>query len=179
MARVDRRLPAGRNPMSAMSGNTARGRLIVALSFVVALILMVIPVPDWAEPYRPDWVGLVLIYWCMATPSLVAVGSGWLVGLVADVAQGTLLGQNALAKTVMAFLAGVFHLRVRMFPLWQQSLFVFALVLINQALVFWIKGLLGQYVSGWTYWMPSVSSMVIWPWLFIVLRDVRRFGRVG
>ncbi len=156
-----------------------RGRWVILISFVVALVLTAIPLPDWAAPFRPDWIGLVLIYWCMAAPRLVGVGTGWLAGLIVDVMQGSLLGQNALAKSVVAFLAVTFHLRVRMFPLWQQALAVFLLMAVNQVLVVLVKGIIGEYTVAWIYGMPAVSSMLIWPWLFIIMRDIRRRGRVS
>ncbi|NOZ11906.1 MAG: rod shape-determining protein MreD [Gammaproteobacteria bacterium] len=154
-----------------------RCRVVIATSFLLALILDVVPLPHWAEPFRPEWVSLVLIYWCMAMPQTVNVGYGWLMGLIVDLMQGSLLGQNALAKSVIAFLAVAFHLRVRMFPLWQQSIFVAILVLIGQAITIWVKGLTGGLYPTWVQWMPGLSSMVLWPWLFVVLRDVRRLSR--
>jgi rod shape-determining protein MreD len=156
-----------------------RGRVVILVTFAIALVLQAVPLPRWAAPYRPDWVGLVLIYWCMATPQRVGVGSGWVAGLVLDVMQGSLLGQNALAKAVLAFLANTFHLRIRMFPVWQQALTVLAFTMVNQALIVWIKGVTGELYGLWWYWAPCIASMVIWPWLFIILRDVRRYGRVS
>jgi rod shape-determining protein MreD len=157
----------------AMS-NTNRSRLVIAITFLVAIVLSILPGPDWAEQFRPNWVALVLIYWCMATPQRVGVGTGWSVGLILDVLYGSLLGEQAVAKTLLAFLTLKLHLQLRMFPRWQQAVSVLVLIALNHLLILWIKSLVGQAPVDWTYWTPSVVSMLIWPWLFVILRDVRR-----
>src|SRR3989344_1443770 len=102
-------------------GPTTKSRLTLAATFAIAILLSVMPGPGWAEPFRPDWVGLVLIYWCMATPTRVGVGTGWLLGFIQDVLFGSLLGSHAIAKTLIAFITLKLHLQLRMFPRWQQA----------------------------------------------------------
>jgi rod shape-determining protein MreD len=153
---------------------TAKGRWVLALTFGIALFLAIMPLPTWAEPFRPDWVGLVLIYWVMAAPQRVGVGTAWALGFVLDVLQGAVLGSNALAKALIAFLTLKLHLKLRMFPRWQQAAAVLVLLLLNQLLVLWIRGFVGRAPDTWVYWTPSIVGMLVWPWLFVVLRDVRR-----
>jgi len=160
-------------------GHNARSRLIIAASFLVALVLSILPWPVWTEQFRPDWVALVLIYWCMALPTRVGVGTAWSVGLMLDVLYGSMLGENALAKSLIAFLTVRFHLQLRMFPRWQQAVVVLLLVAANNLLVLWIKNLAGQAPSTWSYLTPSIVSMLLWPWLFVILRDIRRHGNVS
>ena len=157
----------------------ARGRLIIAATFVVALVLTILPWPVWTEQFRPDWVALVLIYWCMALPGRIGVGSGFLAGLTLDVLYGSLLGSNALAKTVVAFLAVRLHLQLRMFPRWQQAVSVLGLLVVNQLLVLWIRGAIGQAPDTFSYWTPSIVGALLWPWLFVILRDLRRRGGIA
>jgi rod shape-determining protein MreD len=155
-----------------------RGRLVLYTTFAIALILSVVPVPNWAEPFIPDWVALTLIYWCMAAPERVSVGTGWVLGLILDVLYGSLLGQHALALTVISFVTVKMHLKFRMFPRWQQAVSVLILLAMNQLLVIWIRGITGQAPDTIAYWTPSIVGMILWPWLFVVLRDVRRRGKV-
>jgi rod shape-determining protein MreD len=150
----------------------------IVTSFVVALMLTMLPLPDWAEPARPEWVAMVLIYWCMALPARVGIGVGWLMGLLVDVTRGALLGQHALALALVAYITLSLHQRLRVYPLWQQSLVVLMLVALEQLLVLWIKGVIGQSPGSWAYWLPSLTSMLLWPWMFLILRDVRRHFRV-
>jgi rod shape-determining protein MreD len=159
--------------------HNARSRLIIATSFLVALVLSILPWPVWTEQFRPDWVALVLIYWCMALPARVGVGTAWSAGLMLDVLYGSMLGENALAKSLIAFLTVRFHLQLRMFPRWQQAVVVLLLVIVNNLLVLWIKHLAGQAPATWSYLTPGIVSMLLWPWLFVILRDIRRHGNVS
>ena len=160
-------------------GAAGRGRLLIAATFLVARVLSILPWPVWTEQFRPDWVTLVLIYWCMALPNRVGAGTGWTAGLILDVLYGSILGENALAKALVAFLTVHFHLQLRMYPRWQQAVVVLLLVTVNNLLVLWIKHLAGQAPATWSYLTPSIVSMLIWPWLFVILRDIRRHGNVG
>lgn len=148
--------------------------LPILVSFLLAMILTSLPLPESAVIYRPDWLALVLIYWCMALPDRIGIFTGWLLGLVLDVMYGSLLGQNAMAFSIIAYLVNILHLRVRMFPLWQQSVMVFLLVILHLAMSAWIRGIAGQFFVTWTYWMPALTSALVWPFIFIVLRDFRR-----
>jgi rod shape-determining protein MreD len=153
---------------------TGRGTGVIALSFIIALMLTALPMPEWAILWRPAWVALVLIYWCMALPGRTGVLVGWSVGMLLDVMAGTLLGQHALALAVIAFIAHKLHRRVRVLPVWQQGVTVFGLVFVFQALVLWINGIKGMPVTINAYLAAPLISMLLWPWVFVVLRDTRR-----
>lgn len=150
------------------------GGWIIAASFIIALMLTMMPLPDWAELARPEWVALVLIYWCLALPDRIGVGIAWIVGLLLDVVHGAVIGQYAMAMVVIALLTLKFHQRIRLFPIWQQAFLVMVFILLEQLLVLWVKGIIGQPPGTWLYWLPSLSSMLFWPWIFLLLRDLRR-----
>ncbi len=152
--------------------------VVILVLFLIALVLTVMPLPDWARDFRPQWVALTLIYWCIALPQRVGVGTAWTLGVLEDVLTGTLLGQHALGLSVTAFLALRLHQRIRVFPLWQQSLSVFVLLLVEHLLSLWVIGATGQPTPSLWYWMPTVVGMFLWPWLYIILRDVRRRFKV-
>ena len=88
---------------------------VIWTSFLVALILTILPLPAWAGPYRPEWTLLVLIYWCMAIPQRVCIGVGWVVGILLDALRESLLGQNALGFALAAFVTIKLHQRLRVF----------------------------------------------------------------
>jgi rod shape-determining protein MreD len=161
-----------------MSLVNRKGGLVILLSFVASLMLTIFPIPEWAETVRPEWVAMVLIYWCIALPDRVGIFTAWFVGLTLDVASGALLGQNALALSVLAFLALKLHLRIRLFPLWQQSMSILLLVTLHQMITLWIKGVVGQSTHSWAYWLPSISSMMLWPLVYMTLRFFRRYYRI-
>ena len=156
-----------------------QGGKVILLTFVLAMFFVVMPLPEWIRAYRPEWVSLVLIYWCLAIPSKVNVGTAWLAGLCVDVLTGTLLGQHALALAVIAYVAVKLHRQIRVYPLWQQSLSVFTMIAIGQLLIVWIKGIAGESPQTWVYWAPSITSAIVWPWVFMFLRGLRRSYRVA
>ncbi len=162
-----------------MSGPRAQGRLVIALSIIVALMLTVVPLPGWAQPLRPEWSALVIIYWCMALPHRVGVGIAWVVGLLLDVLTGTLLGQHALGLALIAYLTVLLHQRIRVFPVRQQALTVLVLLLLYQLVILWAMGVTGRAPRDWTYWGASLTGTLLWPWVFITLRHLRRRHRVA
>ena len=150
------------------------GGIIILLRFLIALLLTIMPLPEWARLLRPQWYTLVLIYWTLALPQRVGVGIGWLVGITVDVMTGTLLGQHALPLALIAYITYETHQRVRLFPLWQQSLIVMALLLIEKLLSIWVMGTLSLPAPPLSFWAPPLIGMLLWPWIYIILRDVRR-----
>lgn len=154
------------------------GGKIILITFIIALLLTIMPLPDWLRYARPDWVGLVLIYWCLAVPDRVGVNTGWLTGLLVDLLTGTLLGQHALSLTVVAWLTLKFHQRMRLFPVWQQAVTVMVLLIVHQLLALWISRIIGHPSAPWYVWMPAITGMLIWPLVFTALRGLRRGFRV-
>ena len=106
-----------------MSDEYAYRHTPVVVSMVVALMLTMAPLPDWLDPYRPNWVALTLIYWSISYPHSYSIGTAWMAGLVLDVAQGTLLGQHALALSIVSYVTLKFYLQLRQFPLLQLKRF--------------------------------------------------------
>ena len=151
-----------------------QGRWVIPASFVVTLLLTALPMPEAVAGWRPAWVALALVYWCIAAPERVGVVVGWTVGLLLDVMTGTLLGQHALGLSVVAYIAHRTHRSVRVLPLWRQAVTVFALVFLYQALVLWSNGIRGLPVEAPAYWTSPLLSALLWPWVFVVLRVVRR-----
>ncbi|MCB1844784.1 MAG: rod shape-determining protein MreD [Halioglobus sp.] len=155
-----------------MAKRRAIRRLPVLISIVVAMTLAIAPLPEAAEPFKPDWVLLTLIYWSMILPRNFSVGSAWITGLVLDVAQGTLLGQHALALSAIVFLTVRFHLQLRLFPLSQMTLTVAALISLYQFILFWINGVAGVGASGISFWGPLFSGTLLWPLVYLLFGTV-------
>lgn len=151
-----------------------RGFSVIAATLLISLVLSILPMPEGLQLYRVQWTALVLIYWCMAVPERVGVGVSFAVGLLLDILTGTLLGQHALGLSVIGFLTIKSYQRVRVFPLWQQSLFVMLLLFIERLLFFWVDGTIGRPAKGTESWIAPLLGGLIWPWLFIIMRDLRR-----
>lgn len=151
---------------------------VIALSFVVAFMLTAAPLPDWALPWRPAWIAMVLVYWCMALPERVGVLTGWAIGLVLDVMHGSILGQHAFGLAFVAYITVQYHQRVRVFPLTQQAMFVASLIFLYLVVMLWIYNVLGSVNYGPHYLLATITTALLWPWVFIILRDVRRRAKV-
>jgi rod shape-determining protein MreD len=146
----------------------------IYFSFLFALILTVIPLPTWAIWFRPQWVLLALIFWSMCVPEVVGVFTAWVLGLMVDALQANILGQNALIFSLIVFLVYPFHQRLRLFPIWQQTVVISGLLLLGQGILICIHGIVGELNHSWQYFAPVIVSTLLWPWLATYLNQVNR-----
>lgn len=156
------------------------GTFVPLLTTLAAIVLTVVPMPDTVAVWRPHWVALVMIYWHLETGNLRSLGAAFAIGIVLDLTTGTLLGQHALGLVIINFLVGRFRNRLRFFPPWQQALAVGALLINERVVQLWTIGLLERGWPDWSWWLPPVTGMLLWPWLFLLLdalRSQRRFAR--
>ncbi|MDZ7828733.1 MAG: rod shape-determining protein MreD [Halofilum sp. (in: g-proteobacteria)] len=148
---------------------------LVPLTVAVALMLVMLPLPEAVEPLRPDWVALVVLYWAVALPERFGLVFAWCAGLLLDVTTGALLGQHALGLVLIAAIALRVHQRLRVFPLPHQALVVVALVFFKQVIVLWTSGVAGRAPEEpWLYMLAPLTAFVFWPIVFVILRDLRR-----
>lgn len=155
------------------------GTWVIIFSLILAMILTVLPLPYWLELIRPEWVAMVVIYWVMALPNRFGVGYAWLTGLLLDVLTGNVLGQQAMGLVVVAFLTLQTHQRLRVYPIGQQAFMVMVLIALYQMLLLWVRGIIGQPPETWVYWLPSLFSMLMWPLIFLLMRELRRRYQVN
>ena len=152
---------------------------VILLSFLVAVILALVPLPIWSLWARPEWLALVLVYWIIALPHRVGIFTGLLLGVMMDVLEGAVLGQNALALVVVASLSLILYQRMRVTNLWQQAAMVFLLVGINQLICQWIQNLQGVAAQTPLFLLPAFTSALLWPVILHVLRGLRRHYEVN
>ena len=151
---------------------------VIPATFLASYVLISFPVGLQWRGYAPDWVTLVLIYWCMAAAQRVGVGAAWLVGLGLDLLTFGLVGSHALTKTVIAFLVGRVALRLRVYPVWQQTAFILILLVVETAILVAIKYLVDGRLGGMVSWPALAVGVAVWPLLFWILRRCRRWGRL-
>jgi len=150
---------------------------LIFISFLVAFALSILPLPTWLAPYRPDWISLMLIYWCLVLPERVGVVTGWSLGLLLDILLGSLIGQRALSLSIVAYASVKLHQRTRLYPMWQQALTVLLMLLLNQLFILWISGIIGRPPKTPFYWAPSFVGFFLWPWLFYFMNAVQQQTR--
>jgi rod shape-determining protein MreD len=148
-------------------------RMPMALSALVALALAVLPLPSALAVFRPDFLVLVVFYWSIESPRAGGLSLAFFSGLALDVISGMVLGQHALALTLMAAWATHLRLRLRVFSVLSQSLTIFALLAGYQFILFWVDGATGNPVTSFGRWLAPVIGAAIWPLLAGTLGRVR------
>ena len=138
-------------------------RIPMMLSALVALALAILPLPGAVDAFRPDFLVLVVFYWSIESPRAGGLALAFFSGLALDVIHGVVLGQQALALTLMAAWATHLRLRVRVFSVLSQCLTIFALLTGYQFILFWVDGATGNPVTSFSRWLAPVIGALIWP----------------
>lgn len=149
----------------------------VLISIVIASVLTVIALPEAVRVLRPFWLALIVIYWTIEAPDRIAIGFAFLLGLLQDLLVGTLLGEHAFRLAIIAFIVLRFRSRIRFFPMWQQALAVGALLLNDRVVVLILRAIAGEFAIDWRYWLAPLIGAALWPWVFLLLDDLRSRGR--
>ena len=157
----------------------ANNGIIVVFSLLLALIASIMPMPLSVDAFRPDWVLIVLVYWSLALPNRVNIVTAWVMGFLLDVLLGSVLGVHAAAMALAVYIAAVNYQKIRNFSLWQQAFIVGVLAALYHLLVFWMQRLLTDVVFLPSYLYPVLTSVVLWPWMFLLLRKVRRHFKIS
>jgi rod shape-determining protein MreD len=139
------------------------------LTAVVALILTVLPLPPSADILRPAFLVLTVIYWSVNAPRTGGIAFGFFAGLILDVFQGPVLGEHALALSLITYIAVREHQRVRSKPLIQQALIIGVFMLFYEVVLFMIDGWTGHPVTSPLRWAHVISDTLIWPLASVVL----------
>jgi rod shape-determining protein MreD len=147
-------------------------------TLVFALASMLVPLPGVLEPFKPYWPALVLLYWSLESEDRVTLGLAFSVGLAADLLNGVVLGEQALRLCALAFIALRFRSRLRFFPMWQQALAVLALLLNDRILLLIVRVLAGASLPPASWWISPFVGAALWPFLFLLLDDLRARLRI-
>ena len=159
------------------SGELRSSGFRVFATVIIALIFAIVPLPEAIEAARPHLLLLFVIYWALSAPRAMGLTFAWLCGLLIDLLQGPLLGQHAVAFLLVAFLTHKFQLRMRIFPIYQQTMWVLVLLVIYEFVVFWIDGIIGPAVTTWLRWLPVLTSTLLWPVVVATLDTWNRARR--
>jgi rod shape-determining protein MreD len=155
-----------------------RSMAFILLSIFAALIIAVMPLPIALEPYRPDVVLLVLVYWSLALPHRVNIVLAWIAGLIIDLALGSPLGSHSLAYSIIIYVTASNYQKIRNYSVWQQALLLSLFLALYYLMLFWINHFLLDIYFLPQYLWPVLTGALCWPWLFFLLRKYRRHFRV-
>ena len=139
----------------------SRTRLL--LSALIALILTVLPLPRSLDVVRPAFLVLTVLYWSVNAPRAGGLAIGFFAGLMLDAFQGPVLGEHALALSLVTYIAVREHQRLRSKPAIQQAMIVFAFLIVYEIVLFMIDGWTGHPVTSPLRWVHTVSGALIWP----------------
>ncbi|HTG95853.1 MAG TPA: rod shape-determining protein MreD [Burkholderiales bacterium] len=145
-----------------------RASTIIA-SFAIAMFINFLPWRDLR--LVPDFVALVLVFWCVRQPRLVGLGVAWALGLITDAGNGVLLGQHALAYSIIAFLGIWLSRRILWFGPGLQALHVGAILLVGQAVALLVRVIAGDSFPGWALLVGPIAGAILWPvvsWLLLI-----------
>lgn len=142
-------------------------------SVLLCFLLQLMPLPQALLPLKPYWLALVLVYWTLETPERIGLGLAFMLGLAGDALTGELLGEHALRLCILCFILLRFRARLRFFPMWQQALAVLALLLNDRIVMLMIRAAIGIPLPPPSFWLAPLVGMLAWPWLFLLLDDVR------
>ena len=135
--------------------------LFIAFSLLAALAVNLLPLGR--VPAMPDLLALTLAFWAVHQPRRVGVGTAFFFGLAMDVHQGALLGQHGLAYALLAYAAIALHRRLLWFPVLQQALQVFPLLLAAHLMALLVRLLAGDLFPGWGFFLAPVFEALLWP----------------
>ncbi|OBT17434.1 rod shape-determining protein MreD [Vibrio sp. UCD-FRSSP16_10] len=161
-----------------MMNNILGSKLVIWTTFLVALILQAIPWPGTMDILRPSWLVLVTCYWVMAAPHRVNVGTGLILGLLWDLLLGSTLGIHGMMMAIVTYLVAINFLVIRNMALWQQALVMALLSMLSISIEFFGEFVIQDVVFNPASLWVALINAILWPWLFLLLRRVRRIWRV-
>lgn len=150
-----------------------RNAWVLPVSLLLALLLGLVPLPAVLQPLRPYWLALVLAYWVLEEPEKIGLGAAFLLGVLADLVFGGLLGEQAMRLAIFAFILDRFRARLRFFPLSQQALAIGGLLLNDRVVSAVIHLVLGAPQHPWTFWWAPLLGMLLWAPLHFALDALR------
>ncbi|WP_373976557.1 rod shape-determining protein MreD [Chitinibacter sp. SCUT-21] len=135
----------------------------IFFSFIIALLINLLPWQITSINFAPDFVALLIIYWTLNQPRLFGIAWAFLLGILMDVADGNVLGQHALAYSIIAFLTLSRQRQMAVFPFWQQALIALALLMLSQTIMLVIRLSMGASMVGWGYFAGNLFAAFMWP----------------
>lgn len=147
-----------------------RNGWFVWFSLGIALLMSIAPIPEFMAVGRPLWLPLMVSFWLLMAPQKIGMTRIWLLGLVSDVLCGTLLGYNALLLSLLVSMVLSLQQRLRLFPLWQQSLALLVLFGLVQLVQLWLDSLGGNRAPSLLALLPALVSALLWPWITAVMQ---------
>lgn len=151
----------------------------VTISTFFALVLMLIQLPQSLFYFWPDWIALVVIYWSLNEPSRIGPFIGFIIGTLLEVLFVRTFGILGLGLATLSFIVNSTHLQLRALSPWQQMLLIGFFVGLFKLITGWFYGLVSDFEISTEYWYSLVGDILVWPFVAILLNELRRVLRVS
>ncbi|MDP2572984.1 rod shape-determining protein MreD [Vibrio penaeicida] len=161
-----------------MANSVLKGRMVIWATFLIALVFQSIPWPGMFEIFRPAWLLLIVFYWVLALPHRVNVGTALVLGLIWDLLLGSTLGIRGMMMSITVYLVAMNFLVLRNMALWQQAIIIGALTALAELLEFFGEYLIQDVTFNPLSLWAAVVNCILWPWIFLLLRRVRRHWHI-
>ncbi|NOH96438.1 rod shape-determining protein MreD [Vibrio sp. 99-70-13A1] len=161
-----------------MANSVLRSKIVIGCSFLVALVLQTIPWPGSLDLFRPSWLLLVTCYWVLALPHRVNVGTALILGLLWDLLIGSTLGIRGMMISIVVYIIALNFLVIRNLALWQQAMIIAALTVLFEVFIFFGEYLIQNVVFNPLSLWSALINCILWPWMFLLMRRVRRHWHV-
>ncbi len=157
-----------------MTNSLFRSQMVIGATLLLALVLQTIPWPGILDFTRPSWLLLVLGYWVLALPHRVNVGTALVLGLIWDLLIGSTLGIRGMMMSIVIYVLALNFLVLRNMALWQQAMVVALLSIALEVLIFFGEYLVQDVTFNPLSLWSGLINCILWPWMFLLLRRVRR-----
>lgn len=143
--------------------------LRIFVSFLLAALLTCMPLPKFLHWLWPQWLLLVMMFWIINLPDRIGFGTAFGIGLLLDTLSGSMLGEHSLALIIITYFLIKFNNKIAFSRISAQSIIIFILVFLYQALLYWIHGMIKNLPATPTYWLSSITTALIWPSVALLL----------
>ncbi|MDA0148579.1 rod shape-determining protein MreD [Vibrio sp. LaRot3] len=161
-----------------MGNSVFKGKMVLFASFVIALTLQTIPWPGVLDLLRPSWLLLVTCYWVLALPNRVNVGTALVLGLLWDLLLGSTLGIRGMMMSIVIYIVALNFLVIRNMALWQQAIVIGVMSVALEVMIFFGEYLIQDITFNPMSLWSGLINCVLWPWMFLLMRRVRRHWHV-
>lgn len=155
--------------------NQLNNLIFVWSIMLLTTILTIMPMPDFLNGITIEWVAMSIIFFSIMNVSLMGIFAAWIIGLLLDLLQGGLLGENALIFSVISYLSYRFRFQIRVYPDWQIMIVILFLLSFGNLISLWIKGFSGRILFVSEDWLSVVCAVLIWPIFMRILLALQSY----
>jgi rod shape-determining protein MreD len=139
--------------------------LFIWFSLIVAFVAnTVLSVWFWGRAsWVPDILLVTLLFWNIQQSQRIGMGTAFFFGLVMDVQSTSLLGQHALAYTLLSFVAIMIHRRILWFKTTTQAIQLLPIFALSHLTQHCVRYSFSGSASDWLTVLAPLLESLLWP----------------